>query len=218
MRSGVLTGAIILGVALSVGGCAMQKEGSGVEASETRDLEPFSRLSLSGETDVVVTIGEPQSVFVRGDDNLLTDVKTEVDDDTLEISEPSNVDLDPKVGILLEITVPALQEVDVSGAGDVRVEGLSGDLFRAEVSGAGNVEASGDVDRVEAEVSGAGDIRFGALVAREATAEVSGAGDIQVHATESLAASVSGAGDITYTGDPPDLEREVSGAGEINPG
>lgn len=217
MRSGVLTGAISLGVALSVGGCVMQKEGSGIEAAETRDLDAFSGLSLSGEADVVVTIGQPQSVSVRGDDNLLADVETDVDDDTLEISEPSNTDLDPKVGIFIEITVPTLQEVDVSGAGDVSVEGLSGDLFRAEVSGAGNVEASGNVDRVEAEVSGAGDIRFGALVAREATADVSGAGDIQVHATESLAASVSGAGDITYTGDPPDLETDVSGAGDISP-
>jgi Putative auto-transporter adhesin, head GIN domain len=215
MRSGVLTGAVIL--ALSVGGCAMQKEGSGVEASETRELDAFSRLSLSGEADVVVTIGEPQTLSVRGDDNLLADVETEVDDDTLEISEPSNLDLDPKVGIFVEITVPALLEVEVSGSGDVSVEELSGDVFRAEVSGAGNVEATGDVDRVEAEVSGAGDIQVASLVAREATAEVSGAGNIQVHATDSLDASVSGAGDITYTGDPPDLETDVSGAGEINP-
>lgn len=196
----------------------MQKEGSGVEASETRDLDAFSRLSLSGEADVVVTIGEPQTVSVRGDDNLLADVETDVDEDTLEISEPSNIDLDPRVGIFVQITVPALQEVDVSGAGDVSVEGLSGDLFRAEVSGAGDVEASGDVERVEAEVSGAGDIRFAALVARAATADVSGAGNVQVHATESLVASVSGAGNITYTGDPADLETDVSGAGEINPG
>jgi Putative auto-transporter adhesin, head GIN domain len=41
----------------------------------------------------------------------------------------------------------------VSGSGDVSVDGVRGDVFRTEVSGAGNVQASGQVDRVEAVVS-----------------------------------------------------------------
>jgi hypothetical protein len=51
------------------------------------------------------------------------------------------------------------------------------------------------------------------LVAREAVIEISGAGDVHVHATESLTASVSGAGDVIYTGDPEEVNKDVSGAG-----
>jgi hypothetical protein len=207
-----------LAALLALAACGAQKEGSGVEAVETREVATFTRIELSGEAGVVVTVGEAQQVTVRGDDNLLEDVKTEVDDGALEISQPGNLDLHPKAGLMVEVTVRDLEAVEVSGAGDISIAGVRGDLFRIEVSGAGNVEAGGEVDRVEAEVSGVGDLRLGALVAREATVSVSGAGDVEVNATDSLSASVSGAGDIVYTGDPEDVETDVSGAGEIRAG
>jgi hypothetical protein len=217
MHGRSLVTVIALGATLTLAGCTTQKEGSGVEASEARDLDAFSRISLSGETDVVVTVGDAQGVSIRGDDNLLADVETDVDDDTLEISDPSTVDLEPKAGITVEITVPELEEVTVSGSGDVRVEGIGSDIFRAEVSGSGKVEASGEVQRVDAEVSGSGDLELAELASRDAIAEVSGSGSIHLHATESLDASVSGSGDIVYAGDPPDVESDVSGSGDIRP-
>ncbi len=210
-----LLGVLAVGLAITASGCINRKEGSGVEASETREFGPFNKISLSGEAAVEVTIGDPQSVVVRTDDNLLQDVETEVSDDTLEVSEPSLVDLDPRAGMVVEVTVPELEEVEVSGSGDLRVTGIEAESFRAEVSGAGNVVATGEVERVEAEVSGAGDVQLAELIAQDATADVSGAGDIRVHATESLQADVSGAGDIVYSGDPADVETDVSGSGEI---
>jgi Putative auto-transporter adhesin, head GIN domain len=207
----------LIGAALWLVGCSKEKEGSGVAASERRNVGSFSRVLLSGEASVVVTVGGELRVTVRADDNLLRDVDTQVQDSTLEISQPDNLDLAPKVGIDVDITVPTLEGVEVSGSGDVSVDGIRGDVFQTEVSGAGNVHASGQVDRVEAVVSGAGDVRLVDLVAREAIVEISGAGDIHVHATESLTASVSGAGDVIYTGDPEEVNRDVSGAGEIRP-
>jgi Putative auto-transporter adhesin, head GIN domain len=82
-----------------------------------------------------------------------------------------------------------LSAVEVSGIGNMTMEGVQGASFRAEVSGEGDLQATGRVDRVEAEVSAAGDVDFTQLVARDAVVEISGAGDIQVHATESLSTS-----------------------------
>lgn len=53
------------------------EKGSGTEASEARQLPPFSAVEVSGQADAVVRIGEPRKVTVRGDDNLLERVKTE---------------------------------------------------------------------------------------------------------------------------------------------
>jgi len=212
---------IALGAAAAAAGCGMgtheQKTGSGVEASESRQVGSFDRILLSGQGTVVVTVGGAQAVTVRADDNLLADVETDVDDGQLEIGQPGNVQLDPKVGITVEITVPRLEAVDLSGSGGIRVEGVHGDLFRTEVSGAGNVHATGGVGRVEAELSGSGEIRLAELKARQASAELPGSGTIQVHATDSLTASISGSGQIIYAGNPSDVERDVSGAGVIRP-
>jgi hypothetical protein len=45
-----------------------------------------------------VTVGAEQRVTVRADDNLLRDVDTQVQDSTLEISQPDNLDLAPRSG------------------------------------------------------------------------------------------------------------------------
>jgi hypothetical protein len=206
----------VLAAGLLAGACAgTGEEGSGVEASEARSVDPFSSVLMSAGADVVVSVGGAQAVTVRGDDNLLALLRTDVDDGRLTISQET--DLDPKVGLRVEITVPALEELAVAGAGDATAEGVSGGTFRIEVSGAGDVEASGDVDRVEVVVSGAGNVRIDELVAREAQVEVSGVGDVDVHATELLEASVSGAGQIVYSGNPARVDSDVSGAGEIRP-
>jgi putative autotransporter adhesin-like protein len=209
---------LALVAALLLVACGTGKKGSGHEASETRSVGSFSRISLGAETDVVVTVGQTPRVVVRGDDNLLADIHTKVEGGTLTISQPENVDLRPKKGLIVEITVQELEEVVVTGSGDVKIEGIHGGSLRVEVSGAGEVDASGSVDRVEVVVSGAGDIHMDKLVARDAQVVVSGAGDVEVQATGSLDATVSGAGDITYTGNPASVQEHVSGAGSVSPG
>jgi hypothetical protein len=215
-----LFGVVLLPVAFMGAGvlfvaCSEQRAGSGVAATETRELGPFSRISLNGEADVNVQVGAEQSVSLRADDNLIGDVQTRVQGGTLDISQPDNVDLDPDIGINVKIAIPSLESIELSGAGDVRVTGVSGSTFRTVVSGAGNVTATGKVDRVEVEVTGAGDVVLSELVAGDANVEISGAGDVHVYASDSLSASVSGAGDIVYSGDPQQVEKDVSGVGEI---
>jgi hypothetical protein len=209
--------AVIVGM-LALAGCARDKVGSGVEKSDIRRVGAFRSISLAAEIDVVVSVGEKRSVIVRGDGNLIGDVGTAVDGKKLEISQPENIDFEPKVGLGVEVSLPDLAAVEVSGAGEMRVEGVERDSFRADVSGAGNLRASGNVGRVEIDVSGAGDADFDALIARDVSVDVSGAGDVVVHATESLAASVSGAGDVTYSGDPEEVQTDISGAGDVDPG
>jgi hypothetical protein len=154
-------------------------------------------------------------VTVSGDNNLLEHVETKVSGDTLEVSHDE--DLDPELGIAVDIRIPRLDMVELSGAGDLTAQGISGERFRAEVSGAGSVEADGRVRSVEVVVSGAGDVRLERLVAQEAKVEVSGAGSVHVHATDSLTASVSGVGDVVYSGRPEDVQEDVSGVGEVRP-
>jgi hypothetical protein len=122
------------------------EKGSGTEGSEARELPPFSAVEVSGQADAVVRIGEPRKVTVRGDDNLLEQVKTEVSGDTLEVSQDE--DIDPDLGITVEIRIPRLDMAELSGAGDLTARGLRGGQFRAEVSGAGSAEADGRVRSV----------------------------------------------------------------------
>ena len=96
---------------------------------------------MSGQADAVVRTGELRKVTVRGDDNLLEHVKTDVSGDTLEVSQDE--DVDPDLGITVEIRIPPLDMTELSRAGDLTAQGIRGERFGAEVSGAGSVEADG---------------------------------------------------------------------------
>ena len=191
----------------------MAIRGSGVAASETRDVPTFSGVTLAGAADVTVDVGGEQRVIVHADDNLLPTITTEVENGMLVVSQTEPVDAvtPPRI----EVTAPSLDTLRLSGAGDLTLEGH--DLRRLDVSltGAGTLRGSGSAERLDLMLSGAGDIDLEGLVAADVSAMLSGAGNIVVHATRSLDAKVSGVGTISYVGDPAEVQRAVMGPGAI---
>lgn len=188
--------------------------GSGVAATENREVASFTRVRIVSFADVAITLGEAQSVRVETDDNLLEWVRTEIRDTTLTISNARTLDTD--LGIEVTIVVPTLDGIVIDGAADVTAAGLAGGALDVVINGAGDVEASGSVEELEAALNGAGNILCADLVAARAEASVNGSGNIEVHATESLDASINGSGTIAYTGDPALVERRVRGTGTIS--
>lgn len=218
MRKKVLaTAALLAAILILLPGCIINLgvEGSGNRTSEERDLEPFSEIYLAGSEEILVTVGEPQSVTVEADDNLIELVETLVKGDTLVIRTEKNYR--SSKGIRVTITVPELDEVGVAGSGDMEISGLAASGFSVSVTGSGAVSVRGSAERVDATVTGSGDLRLFELEARRAEALVTGSGDIELRATESLDASVTGSGDIRYAGDPEQVRKSVTGSGDIEP-
>jgi Putative auto-transporter adhesin, head GIN domain len=60
-------------------------EESGVHATQTRDVAAFNSVELAGGNNVVIRVGEKQSVVVKADDNLLNRVTTHVKSGALVI-------------------------------------------------------------------------------------------------------------------------------------
>ena len=188
-------------------------KGSGVKASESRAVGAFTGIDVQGSADVHVTTGEPRSVTVEADDNLLPIIETEVRGSSLLVR--SKKSFSTRIGVKLHVTTPRLEEVEIAGSGNVVVEKLDAQTFRVSVLGSGDVRATGTAERVEASVKGSGDIDLSGLSARKAEASVYGSGDIKVRANESVSASIYGSGDVEYWGEPAEVARSVHGSGEI---
>ena len=203
--------------ALGLSGCTLK--GSGVEASEVRELESFDRIELGGVAELTVHVdpNTTQKLEIRADDNILDKIVTTVSGDELEVSVDHWM-VRPKQGIKLDIWVPSLVEIDASGASDIEVFGLHGERFELDVSGASDVELEGTIDRLIIDSSGASEVDAKHLEAKTAEIELSGAGKLDVFASEKLDVDVSGAGDIRYYGDPAEISQDVSGAGKVGPG
>jgi hypothetical protein len=185
----------------------------GPTTTQTRDVDAFTRLKAEDEVDVNLRVGESRRLSVRAGEKVIDDVRTEVRDGTLYVGYDGPSIREGR--LLVEVAAPAVDGVDITGASDVRVEGLAADAFDIRVSGAGDLEAAGRVQRLDVDISGAGDADLAELTAADAHVELSGSGDAEVHATGRLDAEVSGAGDLAYRGDP-SLREDVSGSGEID--
>ena len=153
---------------------------------------------------------------IHGDANLLRYVTTTVRHATLVVGQTRSFETRARMSV--DVTVPALDAVTLSGAGTVVVDGVSADSFSATAPGAGTLVVSGRAATLDATLAGAGMLRLEGLVARDATATVSGAGTLRLTATRRLDATVSGVGSIVYGGSPPVVTTIVSGTGSIAPG
>jgi hypothetical protein len=205
--------AVLLALDARDGSSGATVVGSGVEATEERTLEAFSAIDLSGESALAVRVGGPQSVVVSADDNLVDRVTTTVGGEKLVVgTEGSFRTTSP---MTVTVTVPSLDELELSGAGSVDAEGVRGERLVVTLSGDGLVRVTGRVEKLDVRLAGTGNAELAELEAADVRAELGGTGRISVHAGRTLDASIPGTGTITYRGSPLDVTQRVTGTGSV---
>ncbi|MBL7719195.1 MAG: DUF2807 domain-containing protein [Flavipsychrobacter sp.] len=202
----------------------------------------FNAVDIGAHADVYVTVkeGAAPSLVLKGYADVLHDISTEIKDNTLYIEGDRGFHFSITEGFSdkprIEITVSSLSGLELSGAGDVRINGiiqsarfnldlsgigevkideLNADELSVSASGGGDVEIKkGIVRRAEYELSGAADVKTYGLQCRDVSVSVSGAGDVKLSVSDNLDVQISGAGDVKYKGNPV-VTKNVSGAGDI---
>jgi hypothetical protein len=187
--------------------------------TDRRDVEAFDSIEVGGAFELIVHVdpAAAQRVEVSGDDNIVPEITTTVSGGELEIGIDQGM-VRPKLDMKVEVWVASLAGLEASGASDITVEGLHGENFDLDLSGASDSSFSGSVDRFEIDLSGASDLDARELHAKIVDLELSGAGEAEVWASDRLDAEVSGAGNVRYFGSPKEVHQDVSGAGNITPG
>jgi hypothetical protein len=187
---------------------------SGKLVSEDRSVGPFHGVRLEGIGTVKIKQAAEASVRVEADDNIISDVKTEVNAGILRVWMEGDSYEHPTV--IVNLAVKELDDLNLSGAGDIESDGpLQCDDLRCSLSGAGNITLSGKARSLEVCLSGAGNLSAEELEAEVCDASVSGVGNCDVNVSKELRATVSGVGRIRYSGNPSTVKEEVTGLGKI---
>lgn len=234
-----LMGLLLLATALvacsAIGDLAGAVRGTGPLTSETRELEDFSGIELSGIGTVIVEQGSEPGVRIEAQESLLPYLETAIEDGTLVIGARQSVNLMPTQGVFFYVTAPRLDNLNLSGLGEINAPVLSGDDVVLRVGGSGSITVGeltagrleallsglgdlnveeGAVDQQQVRLTGSGSYNAGNLQSRDTAVTLSGLGSATVHASETLDATITGGGNIAYHGKPR-VQQSVSGLGEV---
>jgi hypothetical protein len=204
---------LLAGCVLLVVGCHLPGvRGNGQIKTEERPVATFANVDASGAFEIEWQSGLP-AVRVTTDENLLPYIENNVSEDTLHLRTREH--LWPTHGIKVVISSPTRTGGRIRGAVKLTVKQLSGPTFALESKGASEVSLDGNVDRLLVDMTGASQLAADRLHAKTAEISTTGAGDADVAVTDTLNVVITGAGKVTYSGNPPTIKKQITGAGSI---
>jgi hypothetical protein len=174
--------------------------GSGVPATEAREVALFDEIETHGSVSVEVTIGDGPALEISGDDNLLQYTATDVVGGRLIIRGQGGETLSPVLPLVVRVTVPDVRVIETHGASDVTVAELDNAGIRLETHGGTTVRLAGATDSLTIETHGGSDVNAEALTARAAEVVTHGGSDVKVYVTETLDIVAHGGSSIRYAG------------------
>lgn len=214
-------------------------KGEGPVITENRNVGSFAGVDLRGDATVHFSKGNNLIIELHGQDNVLKVLETYKSGSNLVIKYRNDIRLGRHEPITIYLTAPELNdlrisgsgdifvtgdiinndmEIDISGSGSIKIDKLMTSYLDVNMSGSGNVEIEdGEADEEILKISGSGDLYFPNVIARKAMTTTNGSGDIRIHVTEELRSTISGSGSVYYKGQPSMLSTNISGSGKVRP-
>ncbi|GAH04143.1 unnamed protein product, partial [marine sediment metagenome] len=170
--------------------------------------------------DVIIQVGDEESLRIEAEDNLIKFFETQVSGGTLRISTtPRSVNLRPTKPVRFFLTVKELEEVSISGSGDIQVPDLEADRFSVDISGSGDINMGTlNADSFSIDIGGSGDVRTERVKVPEFEVDINGSGDIKLSelVAEELKLDVNGSGSLWIDdGQVSEQDIDINGSGNL---
>ena len=169
--------------------------GTGPIVTKTLSFPSFSKIENTGVANFYISIGDPQSVLLKAQQNIIDIMTYEVINGTLYVGIVENTSIENAEEIRFEITVNEINDIKLVGVGDFELSGDFQDELSISLTGVGNFEAY--------------DLEVGAC-----TIVLTGVGDCKVNVRDELDITLTGVGSIYYKGNP-NINQNVTGMGSL---
>jgi len=210
---------------------------------EEREVRDFNRVLLTGYGELQIHQGDTESLIVKSHPDTLPRILSEVIMGRLELGQGRswkdklNFALETSLTrkpIRYELTVKELAGLEMSGAVDVRVEGLSTDYLYLRASGpnhiqfeslaaellevelpvGGIVELDGLVTEQRVTINGPSNYQASRLKSNCASIKITGPSDAVVYVTDEFNVEIRGLGSVKYFGSPR-VQKSIRGLGSL---
>ena len=208
-------------------------EGSGMIISEPRESRSFDGIVVQGSIDVYLKQGDAHSIIVYADDNLLEHIKTDINQDVLQISIGKRIKTIKKPKVYIEYV--NMEKLNASAGAKLHAEtaihgnelslnlrsGAEGHLniiyqkADIEIKTGASATISGTVDTLIADSATGSKLDAKNLKSVNCYVSSKGGSSITVFVSGQLTAQASSGGIVRFTGDPIQTAHSTSSGGVI---
>jgi len=210
-------------------------KGNGNVSTQTRKTSDYDAVSVGGSFNVVLVKGKEGQITIKGEENLMKYIITEVSGNKLKIKFKKNVNVRTTRKLLVTVPYRDLEKVSLGGSGNIRSEEIiKTDKFTMSVAGSGNMNLIVDANTIKSSIAGSGDINISGkatelncsitgsgninaydLKVVATSARITGSGNIKTTASDRVDAKVVGSGNIYYKGKATHIKSKSIGSGDI---
>lgn len=245
VKQGLMYFTLLLGV-LIAGSCEKNEEmmtedcikGEGTVTTSTLPISSFNGIDAAMSSNVTIIQGATQKVEATGHPNIIELVSTSVSSGIWQITFTNN-DCIEDFELAFVVTVPSINQLTLSGSGDVTVNDFSnqselnidatgsGDLIfndfegisilDIKIGGSGKVTGNNNISSLESlsvMSTGSGNYSGFAVSANDCNVKSSGSGKCEITAQNTLDVTISGSGDVSYKGTPT-ITQNITGSGKL---
>ena len=169
--------------------------GLGEIVSRSVVVDDFTAIDLENVSNVYIETGKARKVVFTAYENIIPYMEAVVIGDELLLRFNRDISVNSDEEIRVDITVPAIEKVTLSGVGNFYLNGPQQSNLDLELNGVGNIEA------------------FGLKVLR-GSVDINGTGNVEIDAKEYLYVDIDGLGNVYYRGDP-ELSIDINGLGDV---
>ena len=169
--------------------------GTGPVVTQTLNLPSFSKIENAAVANIYATTGNPQSVILKAQQNIIDVLTIDAINNTLKIGIEENTSIENTIEIRFDINVSELSDIGILGVGNYELEGNFQDEFSIVLTGVGNVDAY--------------DLEVGSCIIVS-----TGVGDCKVNVRDELDVTITGVGNVLYKGSPV-INQNITGLGSL---
>jgi len=215
-------------------------KGSGNVVTQQRQTgSDFTQVELATVGTLIIEQGEPTSLTMEGEDNILPLILSEQRDGRLVIDAANSSTFTSTSPLTYTLRAKTLSYIATNGAGSIQVgplqvddltivaanagsiklQDLAARTLTALLSNVGSISAAGKVDTLEVTLTNAGSYSGRQLQSRSAKVSSGNAGSATVNATESVNATIDNVGNVYYVDyvGSPSVTRSGEGMGRMVP-
>jgi hypothetical protein len=186
--------------------------GEGAAERETREIDAFTRIDVSGGIEVELTVGEEPALEIEAQPNLLPIIATEVEGGTLRIDGRKSYTATRTVRVT--VSTPSLEGIVLNGGSRAEVTGLDEPSLDVELNGGAQLTAEGSVHDLSVDANGGAQAHLEDVDVAAAAVELNGGSRVEITASDEVTGEVSGGSTLSVTGDAR-IDVDESGGAEV---